>query len=129
MDMSIRNTRQRDVIAQVFQAARAPLTVVEVLERAQEALPSLGIATVYRTVKLLCENNTIHPVLLDGDTLYELTGKGHHHHFTCLKCKEISTFFECPVNLPKGTVYGDGYIIEGHELVLYGTCPKCQDQN
>src|SRR5215217_2666946 len=57
-----RHTRQRDVIVAVIRDATGPLTVNEILERAQERVPGLGVATVYRTLKLLHEAAKIQTV-------------------------------------------------------------------
>ncbi len=120
-----RSTRQRDVIAHVLEGAEGPLAVGDVHERALSDLPGLGIATVYRTLKLLTEQGRIHPVTLDGETLYEASGKGHHHHFSCTRCGRVFTLHTCPVALPRGTVYPGGFIVEAHEVTLYGQCPQC----
>lgn len=120
-----RSTRQRDVISRVLHDAEGPLAVTEVLQRAHSDLPGLGIATVYRTLKLLHEQGRIHPVTLDGETRYEPSGKGHHHHFSCTGCGRVFTLHSCPVALPSGTVYPGGFIVEAHEVTLYGRCPGC----
>ncbi|SEJ14563.1 ferric uptake regulator, Fur family [Deinococcus reticulitermitis] len=120
-----RSTRQRDVISRVLAGAQGPLSVPEVLKRAQVELPGLGVATVYRTLKLLTEQRRIHPVLLDGETRYEVTGRGHHHHFSCTVCARVFTLHTCPVALPSGTVYPGGFVVEAHEITLYGRCPDC----
>ncbi|PNY80106.1 Fur family transcriptional regulator [Deinococcus koreensis] len=120
-----RSTRQRDVIARVLEGAEGPLAVGDVLERAQATAPGVGIATVYRTLKLLCDQGRAHPVTLDGDTLYEASGKGHHHHFSCTRCGRVFTLHSCPVALPSGTVYPGGFVVETHEVTLYGRCPEC----
>ncbi|KQQ99396.1 Fur family transcriptional regulator [Deinococcus sp. Leaf326] len=120
-----RSTRQRDVISRVLDTAEGPLGVAEVLGRAQGDLPGLGIATVYRTLKLLTDQGRIHPVTLDGETLYEASGRGHHHHFSCTACGKVFTLHTCPVALPRGTVYPGGFIVEAHEVTLYGRCPQC----
>ncbi|WP_189004752.1 Fur family transcriptional regulator [Deinococcus malanensis] len=120
-----RSTRQRDVISRVLDGAEGPLTVGEVLRRAQTDLPGLGIATVYRTLKLLTEQRRIHPVALDGETLYEPSGRGHHHHFSCTSCHRVFTLHSCPLSLPAGSVYPGGFVVEAHEVTLYGRCPQC----
>ncbi|WP_019010345.1 Fur family transcriptional regulator [Deinococcus aquatilis] len=120
-----RTTRQRDVIAHVLEGAEGPLAVSDVHGRALSDLPGLGIATVYRTLKLLTEQGRIHPVTLDGETRYEASGKGHHHHFSCTRCGRVFTLHTCPVALPRGTVYPGGFIVEAHEVTLYGQCPQC----
>jgi Fur family transcriptional regulator, ferric uptake regulator len=120
-----RQTQQRDAILGVITGAAGPLTVNEILERAQEHVPGLGIATVYRTVKLLLEGGRVQTVILpSGETRYEPSGLGHHHHFHCRSCDEVFDLESCPVQVPTGAFEG-GFIIDEHELTLYGTCPSC----
>jgi Fur family transcriptional regulator, ferric uptake regulator len=120
-----RQTQQRDAILDVITRAAGPLTVPEILERSQERVPGLGIATVYRTVKLLLETARVQTVILpSGETRYESTGLGHHHHFHCRSCDEVFDLATCPVQVPRGA-YEGGYLVEDHELTLYGTCPSC----
>ena len=120
-----RQTRQREVIVQVLQQAEGPLSAPELLSRAQATLPGLGTATVYRTLKLMQEQGAAHAVHLDGEPLYESSGRGHHHHFSCNGCGRVFSLSSCPVALPKGTVYPGGFVVEGHEVTLYGRCPAC----
>ena len=126
--MSPRSTRQRDVIARVLARAPGPLTVAEVHAQAGQELggAGLGIATVYRTLRLLTEQGQIHPVVLGGDTLYEASGRGHHHHFSCSGCGRVFAFSPCPLSLPSGSLYPGGFLVESHEVTLYGRCPECR---
>jgi len=120
-----RQTQQRDAILEVITRAAGPLTVTEILDRAQTRVPGLGIATVYRTLKLLLDGGRIQTVILpSGETRYESAGLGHHHHFHCRSCDEVFDLEGCPVQVPRGS-YEGGYTVEDHELTLYGTCPSC----
>lgn len=120
-----RQTRQRDAILAVIQKSQGPLTVPEIHRKARRSLKQLGIATVYRTVKLLVEAEQIHAVILpDGETRFEST-VGHHDHFRCRLCNQVFDLHCCPMDLPVGTILPEGFRIEDHELTLYGTCPKC----
>jgi Fur family transcriptional regulator, ferric uptake regulator len=124
-----RNTRQRDHIHQVIQDAQGPLTVQEIHERAQREVTGLGIATVYRTLNLLLEKEHIQSVILpSGETRYERSDLGHHHHFHCRVCDEVFDLATCPVSIPDGNALGPGYVVESHELTLYGICPRCGPQ-
>ncbi len=120
-----RDTRQREVIGRLLQNAEGPLGVPELHARALGELPRLGLATVYRTLKLLQEQGAAHIVTLDGENLYEASGRGHHHHFACRQCARVFTLSTCPVALPSGTVYPGGFVVEAHEVTLYGLCPGC----
>jgi Fur family transcriptional regulator, ferric uptake regulator len=123
-----RQTRQRDQIVRVIRDSQGPLTVTEILERAQQELPGLGVATVYRTLNLLQENGQVQTVILpSGETRYEMSDLGHHHHFHCRICDEVYDMDHCPVSFPAGSSLGEGFVVETHELTLYGTCPGCSD--
>lgn len=122
-----KGTRQRQVIGRLLQDAEGPLSVPELHQRALSELPKLGVATVYRTLKLLQEQGAAHMVTLDGENLYEASGRGHHHHFACRRCQRVFTLHTCPVVLPAGTIYPGGFVIEAHELTLYGLCPDCAE--
>lgn len=121
-----RQTRQRDAILEVIQESAGPLTVQEIHDRGQERVSGLGIATVYRTLKLLQEARLIRTVVLPtGDPRYEPAELGHHHHFHCRVCDNVFDLDECPVEIPRDRTLGGGFRVEDHEVTLYGTCPGC----
>ncbi len=122
-----RRTTQRDTIVEVITQSPGPITVEQIHELAKKTIPSLGIATVYRTIKLLLENGTIQTVVLpDGLSRYESAALGHHHHFRCRACGNVFDLDICPVKLPKDMTLPGGYTVDDHELTFYGTCPNCQ---
>ena len=102
------------------------MSVAEIHERARRGLPGLGIATVYRTIKVLREEGRISVVELPGEEpRYEPAGLGHHHHFRCLSCEQTFDLEVCPVGIPNGTMLPGGYKVEDHSLTLYGRCSGC----
>ena len=119
-----RNTTQRTAIEQVFRQHKRPLGVDEVLEYGRKHVASLNQATVYRNLKLLIDkgwlNRISHPSI---GTLYELSGKGHHHHFHCRECNRAFDLPGCALNEEEAAP--DGFIVEDHELFLFGVCPSC----
>ena len=124
-DIGQRKTTQRDAILAVIQQAGGPLAVNEILDRAKNDVPSLGIATVYRNVKLLLETGGIRAVTLsDGQTRYEAAGLGHHHHFHCRVCNQVFDLDICPVSIGRQAL-PPGFKVEDHELTLHGVCPSC----
>ncbi|MEW6298574.1 MAG: Fur family transcriptional regulator [Thermodesulfobacteriota bacterium] len=124
-----RQTRQRDTILKVLQESRGPLAVREIHGRAQQTLRKLGIATVYRTLKLLRESQQIEELTLpNGETRYELTGLEHHHHFQCRHCRQVFDLRICPLSIPRGTTFPGDFLVETHEVTLYGVCPDCVDR-
>ncbi len=122
-----RRTPQREAVLKVIRAARGPITVEQIQARARRSAPTIGTATVYRTINLLIESGEVHSVVLgDGVTRYEPTDRGHHHHFRCRACERVFDLEECPVELPRNAVLAGGYLVEDHEVTLYGLCPSCR---
>ncbi len=119
-----RNTRQRDAIRDVFQESSHPLNPFEVLAAARQTVGGLGIATVYRTINSLLDTGWLNTVELPGDSpRYERSGSGHHHHFQCRSCTSVFEIRGCPGDLAGLTPAG--FVLEGHEVVLYGQCERC----
>lgn len=121
-----RQTRQRDTILRVIQEAGGPLSIPEIHAQAQATLPGMGVATVYRTLKLLGEAHQVNGVILpSGETRYERAGLGHHEHFQCRACSQVFDLSICPVHIPAGTVLPGGFVVEDHEMTIYGLCSQC----
>jgi len=119
-------TTQRDVILGVVADADGPLSPLEILNAAAPRLPRLGLATVYRTMKLGVETGALRAVELStGPTRYEPTGRGHHHHFACRSCHHVYDVEGCPGRFDR--LVPEGFTLESHDLVLYGICESCSE--
>jgi Fur family ferric uptake transcriptional regulator len=122
-----RMTRQRAAICLVIQAAKRPLSPREVLEQARAAVRAVGLATVYRNLKLLVAEGAVKVIELPGETpRYEAAPSAHHHHFQCTSCRRIYDVPGCPGNLRR--LAPRGFTVEDHDLTLYGRCSACGKQ-
>jgi Fur family ferric uptake transcriptional regulator len=121
-----RHSPKRDAIVEAIGAADGPLTARQIYAHARRRTRGLGIATVYRNLRLLLEAELVRAVVLaDGETRYESAGLAHHHHFHCRRCDTVFDLEGCPVGIPDGTTLPGGYRVEGHDLTLHGLCPSC----
>lgn len=121
-----RNTRQRTAIRQAIADAARPLLPQEILQAAEVAAPGLSLATVYRNLRTLVEEGELLAVTLPGEVpRYEIAGAGHHHHFQCESCQRVFEVHACPGNL--AGLAPKGFVVERHELTLYGRCSDCGD--
>jgi Fur family transcriptional regulator, ferric uptake regulator len=119
-----RQTHQRTAIREAIARAGRPLLPQEVLEAAQADAPSLGIATVYRNLKVLVEEGELRAVSLPGENVrFEAAGHGHHHHFQCKACQRVFDVHACPGDLSR--LAPPGFTVEDHDLTLYGRCGEC----
>lgn len=122
-----RGTVQRRAILRALEEAPGPLTAQELHERAQARVDGIGLATVYRNLSELERGGAVVAVHLPSDaTRYEPAGRGHHHHFRCVRC---DTVFElevaCPLAVLEDVTLPGGLTVTGHELVLFGVCERC----
>ncbi len=123
----MRNTRQRTAIQKVFETVDRPLSPQEVLEESSKEV-AVGIATVYRNINWLLEENVIVPVEFPGEaTRYEKAGKHHHHHFQCRECHRVFEAKGSVGNLKHLTP--KGFHLESHEILLFGVCKCCWKKN
>jgi len=119
-----RITSQRRAIEAVFAKHDRPLAVEEILNFGRESVPSLNIATVYRTLKILNDNGWLEKVSHPSfGTLYERSGKDHHHHFFCRECNRAYELPGCALNVDNAAPAG--FVVEDHEVFLLGKCPTC----
>ena len=124
-DIIRRDTKRSLIIFEVVEEADRPLSPQEILFLAQEKLPKLGIATVYRVVKNMVENGSFKAVELPGEGLrYEISGKEHHHHFHCQKCGKVYEI-DCCIDSDLHNI-PPGFSVTKHIVVLYGYCSQCQ---
>lgn len=124
MAAQARNTRQKDAIRMAFTKADRPLSPVEALSLAQQQVGGLSIATVYRNVSQLLEENWLARVEVPGDSArYEIAGKEHHHHFQCHGCGRLYDLKGCGIDLTPQLP--PGFRTTGHEFFLHGLCAIC----
>lgn len=118
-----RNTRQKQAIREAFERNDRPLSTDEVHREAERHSHGLGMATVYRSIKALLEDGWLAIVEVPGRSpLYEVSGKGHHHHFSCSSCERVYELEGCATvnaKLPRG------FKTTSHDVTFYGTCARC----
>jgi Fur family ferric uptake transcriptional regulator len=125
MAVRVRKTRQLQAIHDVLNGADRPMSIEELHRAAQAREVGLGVATVYRTVKWLVEEGLAVAINLPGDgPRFELSGKGHHHHFQCNRCGRVFETKACLGDL--GRLVPRQFQLTGHEIVLYGRCAECR---
>jgi Fur family transcriptional regulator, ferric uptake regulator len=119
-----RSTRQKRAIEAVLEKHKNPLTAPEILKLALEEVPTLGLATVYRSLKALARDGRVVSVEIPGQMpRYERSDKGHHHHFACRLCGGVFELERCLAGIK--TMAPPRFRVEDHDIILYGTCEAC----
>jgi len=120
-----RQTRQGEVILSAIRSAGRPLTPLEIHQRATQEIPRLGIATTYRHLKTLSENNQVVGVDYPGQPpRYEWADGQDKVHFACRSCDKLFALDDTTEDIPPAQA-PKGFKVQGFEVMLYGTCPEC----
>ncbi|HZR10976.1 MAG TPA: transcriptional repressor [Myxococcales bacterium] len=127
----LKATRQRDLIVDAFFSQVGHLSVEELVEKAKQRDPSIGAATVYRTMKILTDAGLASARHFEGgQTRYEAALDRHHHdHLICTSCGNIVEFENERIEeLQDRVAQEHGFSVTHHKLELYGLCARCNQQ-
>ncbi|MEK6732511.1 MAG: transcriptional repressor [Candidatus Omnitrophota bacterium] len=126
---NLKHSEQRKEILYIFLNIDKHLTANELYRTVQRKYPTVGYATIYRTLKLLCECGLCRELKLeDGTTRYEhLYGHQHHDHLICTKCGRFIEVVDPEIErLQEKLVKQHGFYPERHRMELYGVCKRCK---
>ena len=118
-----RITAPRRMIAGLMERKREGFTA----EMLCEELPSVGRATVFRTIKLFVEVGALCKLAtMDGASAYILCRVGHHHHTVCIRCGSVEDVRLGTVERLLHAIGDDlpGKVV-GHSIELFVDCKSC----
>jgi Fur family ferric uptake transcriptional regulator len=124
---SLKLTRQREFILGTF-LKMEHVTAEQMYHLLAKKDPHIGLATIYRTLKLLCDTGLAQERHFGSQTQFDnVSHKGHHDHLICTSCGAIVEFQNCQIEqLQEEVANRNGFTIKTHKLELYGLCSKCQ---
>ncbi len=128
-------TKQRNLILKQFLLADRHLSVEEIYQRLKGN--EIGLATVYRNVKIFSSMGIVKEIVVDGVSYYELkiySKKPLHLHFQCVKCNDIIDIDERKValeylKLNKTIEYINDFEIYDVDIMFIGICKRCREAN
>jgi Fur family ferric uptake transcriptional regulator len=125
-----RLTQQRKAVLDVMREnIGCHLTAEEVLLKARQKVPNIGIATVYRTLERLASMQVLYKTLFDGGKYrYEISVQEdhQHHHIICVSCNRIFEVEETLLDSLEMHLEEQGFDIVDHQLKIYAYCPDCK---
>ncbi len=122
-------TNARQTVLTAIQRLGGHVTSSQVLEEVAQADPTIGRASVFRTLDLFTRLAIIRPTFSESSLTpsYVLMPDGHHHHIVCISCQRVMEFDDC--NLETMTAELERRLnvrIHGHLLEFYAVCSACE---
>lgn len=127
----LRRTNQRELILETFLSAEGHLTSEDLYGLVHKQDDSIGLTTVYRTLKVLTEAGLASEVRFgDGKTYYEhLYDHEHHDHMICTACGRVIEFVSSEIEALQDEMADKfGFRPTHHSLRMWGLCSDCHER-
>ena len=125
----LRLTGQRQIILDAFLNSEHHISIEELFLTVLRKDPSIGQATVYRMVRLMCEAGIATRVDFgDGMFRYEPQDDvDSHQHLICRKCqKNIEIDDQAIIAGLERIAEAHNFSFDRHKLYIYGLCSVCR---
>lgn len=126
---TLKHSRQRKAILDVFLSVDRHLTAEELYRLARRRCPGVGVATVYRTMKMLVAAGLCRELKVDDRTTrYEhLYGHRHHDHLVCTSCGRFIEVADAEIErLQERLARRHRFLPQRHRMEIYGLCRRCR---
>jgi Fur family transcriptional regulator, peroxide stress response regulator len=125
-----RITPQRAAILKAFTESRDHPSVEQVYDQIKPAFPMTSLATVYKAVSMLKDENEILDLgFAGGSSRYDGNNPSPHTHLICIRCQKIIDADLGLFNdLSRQLADQYGYQIINQLVDFFGVCPQCQQQ-
>ena len=129
---NLKLTKARKAIWKTIASSGEPLSIPQILNRAKEMCPSLGLVTVYRTLAVMEKAGLIKLFQTKDGSLGYVSSvlATESHHVQCILCGKVVEF-ECTgmEETIRTVEEKTGFRIERHNLELFGICPSCMKKS
>lgn len=123
----LKNTKQRGAIMQVLKSLAEPASAEDIFGGLKDEFPSLALSTVYRNLERFAAAGLVNrDSFNDGIIRYSLAEE-HGHYLICTECDCKIKIDDCPLSgMEQELAKNTGFEIDGHNLTIYGKCPRCR---
>ncbi len=124
-EQGFRMTTPRQMIVRTITKRDQPFTA----EQLVDLLPSVGRATIYRTLDVLAQQHWLTRIHhAEGEHAY-VPSSPHQHQLVCSKCGTAVSFDTCDLEaVLKQLAQRTGFVVQGHVVEAFGLCQQCQER-
>ena len=123
-----KNTTKRDLIFETILGSKQHLSIDEIYQLIKKKDSNIGIATVFRTLKLLKKQDLVREIHMgDRKKRYEASLEcPHHDHLICTDCGSVIEAVDPRIEkLQIELCKNNHFIPSSHRLEIFGICSEC----
>jgi len=128
-DKGLLHSKQREQILDVLLKTEKHTTVDGLYELVRKKNPKIGLATVYRAMRVICDAGLAKEVDF-GDGLKRFEHKyqhQHHHHLVCIKCGRVIEIANPEIErLQKKLASQHNFAPTRDTMKIFGICSRCK---
>lgn len=125
-EQRLKHSKPRRDIVDVFLASEGHLTAHELYQQVKQRTPSIGFATVYRTLRLLAECGLARTMDYGDGTLRYEPNRFQHHHIICTDCNRTIEFLSPELEALLRNVQQDHHFTpQRHAVRILSVCADC----
>lgn len=125
-------TNQRRTILREFFEVSEHMSAEELYQLVRASDPSIGQATVYRTLNLMRDAGLVRELRFSGDvTIFEpRLDSSHHDHLVCQECgRTYPVLDENIEKLQHKLADAHNFVLTSHRMYLFGICHECRERD
>ena|SRR3989344_3453823 len=117
-----RQTSQKSILQTEAGKFKSFFTADELYQKIRRKDNRIGVATMYRFLRELRENNKIHSYMCNRKTIYSISEK-NHCHFLCQQCGKVLHISVESIDFLKRNFKGE---ICHFQINVEGVCESCK---
>lgn len=122
-------TPQRLAVYNVLSHTTAHPNAEMLYRKLQPYYPTMSLATVYKTLSILCEVGLAQELNVSEDAFRYDANTQPHPHVRCTCCGRVDDIMDLSTDSLEAQAASEtGYQIEAHQYYFFGVCPSCQGQ-
>ena len=122
-------SKQREQILDIFLKTEKHSTINDLYDLVRKKDPKIGLATVYRTMRVICDAGLAREVDF-GDGIGRFEHKyqhQHHYHLFCTKCGRVIEVLNPQIEkLQESLAKKHNFTLLSHKMKIFGICNTCK---
>jgi Fur family peroxide stress response transcriptional regulator len=94
-------------------------------QRVRPKMPSLSLATIYKSLDALSRLGVVHRVSVAGDRKRYDANVDRHHHLVCTRCHKVVDFYDDALDAVAPPRKLAGFVAHALTVQVMGLCAAC----